>query len=114
MKSSMVLAPLVGLALAGSAWSQTPADHTAHHPSAVAQATAPAMTSAEVRKVDKEAGKITLKHEPIANLDMPAMTMVFRVSDPKFLDEVKTGDKVRVAVDKVGGQFTVTKLERTP
>jgi Cu/Ag efflux protein CusF len=64
--------------------------------------------------VDKEAGKITLKHEAIPNLEMPAMTMVFRGSDPKLLEQVQSGDKVRVAVEKVGGQFTVTKIEQTP
>ncbi len=72
------------------------------------------MTPAEVRKVDKDAGKITLRHEAIQSLDMPPMTMVFRVSDPNFLDQVKAGDKVRVAVEKIGGQFTLTRIELAP
>jgi Cu(I)/Ag(I) efflux system protein CusF len=70
-----------------------------------------AMTRGEVKKVDKDSGKITLRHEPLENLGMPAMTMVFRVADPKFLDAVKQGDKVIFVADKVGGQFTVTKIE---
>ena len=70
-----------------------------------------AMTDAEVRKVDKDAKKITLKHGEIKNLDMPPMTMVFRVKDDAMLDNVKAGDKVKVAIDKVGGQFTVMKIE---
>ncbi len=69
------------------------------------------LTQAEVRKVDKEAAKLTLRHGPIVNLDMPAMTMVFRVSDPLFLETVKTGDKLQVRIEKIGGQFTVTRLE---
>ena len=69
------------------------------------------MIDGEVRKVDKEAGKITLRHGPIANLDMRAMTMVFRVADPKMLDQVKEGDKVRFTADKVNGLFTVTQIE---
>ena len=67
--------------------------------------------SAEVRKVDKETGKITLKHDPIPNLDMPNMTMVFRVTDPAMLDKVKVGDHVRFSADKVNGMFTVTSVE---
>ena len=102
----------LSLALVAPARAQTPPDHNAHHPAQVAQA--PAMTSGEVRKVDKEAGKITLKHEPIANLEMPAMTMVFRVSDPKMLDTVKAGDKVAFSAEKVGGQFTVTRMQPAP
>ena len=69
------------------------------------------MSTAEVRKVDKDARKITLKHGPIKNLDMPGMTMVFHVSDPAMLDQVKTGDKVKFSADKVGDKMTVTKIE---
>ena len=65
----------------------------------------------EVRKVDKETGKITLRHGPIANLEMPAMSMVFQVKDPAFLDQVKAGDKVRFQAEKVGSQYTVTHIE---
>jgi Cu(I)/Ag(I) efflux system periplasmic protein CusF len=65
----------------------------------------------EVRKVDKEQGKVTLRHGPIANLDMPAMTMVFKVADPKMLDTVKQGDKVKFAAENINGALTVTALE---
>ena len=72
----------------------------------------PALADGEVRKVDKEAGKITLRHGEIKHLDMPPMTMVFRVGDPAMLDKVKAGDKVRFATEKIGGQYTITKMER--
>lgn len=89
---------------------QAPA--AADPPQAAASATAPQpQTEAEVRKVDKEAAKLTLRHGPIVNLDMPAMTMVFRVADPAFLEAAKPGDKVLVTIEKVGGQFTVTRIE---
>lgn len=65
----------------------------------------------EVRKIDKEQGKVTLKHGPIVNLDMPAMTMVFKVADPKVLDAIKEGDKVRFAADRVNGAITLTDIE---
>ena len=69
------------------------------------------MTDAEVRKVDKEAKKITLKHAEIKNLDMPGMTMVFQVADPALLDKVKAGDKVKFSAAKTGGAYVVTALE---
>jgi Cu/Ag efflux protein CusF len=71
------------------------------------------MTAAEVRKVDRDANKITLKHGDIENLEMPAMTMVFAVKDPAMLDGLKPGDKVRFTAEKVGGAFTVTRIEST-
>ena len=67
-------------------------------------------TDAEVRKVDKETGKVTLKHGAIANLDMPPMTMVFRVKDAAMLDQVKAGDKVRFKAEKIQGAYTVTEV----
>jgi Cu(I)/Ag(I) efflux system protein CusF len=69
------------------------------------------MTNGEVRKVDRDAKKLTIRHGPIESLGMPPMTMVFQVKDPAMLDQVKTGDKVRFAADKVGGAYTVTKIE---
>lgn len=65
----------------------------------------------EVRKVDKDAKKITIKHGPLQNLDMPPMTMVFQVKDPAMLDQVKAGDKVRFEAQMVGSALTVTKIE---
>jgi len=69
------------------------------------------LTDAEVRKVDKAAGKITLKHGEIKNLDMPPMTMVFGVKDKALLDKVKAGDKVKFSAEKEGGQYVVTGVE---
>nr|WP_297647785.1 copper-binding protein [Hydrogenophaga sp.] len=70
-----------------------------------------ALSEAEVRKVDRAAGKITLKHGEIPNLDMPPMTMVFQVADPALLATVKAGDKVRFSADKVKGAYTVMRIE---
>jgi Cu(I)/Ag(I) efflux system periplasmic protein CusF len=69
------------------------------------------MSEGEIRRVDKDAKKLTIKHGPLANLDMPAMTMVFQVQDPAMLERVKAGDKVKFQAEKVGGAFTVTKIE---
>ena len=70
-----------------------------------------ALTEGEVRKIDMDAKKITLRHGPIANLGMPPMTMVFQVKDPAMLGTVKTGDKVKFAADKVEGAYTVIQIE---
>ena len=68
------------------------------------------MSEGEVRKVDKEAKKITLKHGDIKNLDMPGMTMVFQVKDAALLDKVKAGDKVMFTAEKADGAIVVTDL----
>src|ERR1700681_269906 len=69
------------------------------------------MSDGEVRKIDKEAGKITIKHGPLANLDMPGMTMVFRVKDLAMLDRVKEGDKIKFVADRMDGSLTVIQME---
>ena len=72
---------------------------------------AQAFSDGEIRRVDKDAKKLTIKHGPIPNLNMDSMTMVFQVKDPAMLDQVKAGDKIRFHADKIGGQYTVTKIE---
>ena len=72
-----------------------------------------AMIKGEITKVDAEQGKMTIKHEPIKKFDMDAMTMVFKAADPAMITAVKPGDKVQFNLDKVNGQFTVTKIEKS-
>ena len=70
------------------------------------------LTEGEVRKVDKDAKKITIKHGPIPAIDMPAMTMVFQVKDPAMVDKVKVGDKVKFEAELLpGGRTVVTRIE---
>lgn len=64
----------------------------------------------EVRKVDKAAGKITLKHGEIKSLDLPPMNMAFQVQDPALLDRVKVGDKVSFTAAKINGAYTITAI----
>ena len=68
----------------------------------------------EVTKLDKAGGRVTLKHGEIKNLDMPPMTMVFRVSNPRLLDELAVGSRVRFTAEKVDGQYTVTSVSKAP
>ena len=71
------------------------------------------MVDGQVKKIDKAAGKVTLSHGPLANLgmDMP-MTMVFRVKDAAWLEQMKEGDKIRFVADNVNGAITVVQFER--
>ena len=69
------------------------------------------MADGEIKKIDKDGGKVTIKHGEIKNLDMPSMTMVFRVKDSAILDQAKVGDKIKFSADKINGNFTVTKME---
>lgn len=64
-----------------------------------------------VRKINAEAGKVTLHHGPLAKLDMPAMTMVFRVKDPIWLSQIKPGDRIRFVAERQDGALTVTALQ---
>ena len=89
---------------------QTGGDHESHHADPNATASAATMADGEVRKIDKGAGKVTIRHGPLQNLDMPAMTMVFRVKDPAMLDQLKEGDKIKFAADKINGALTVTEV----
>ncbi len=90
-----------------AAMALTPLAHATSH-----ESTANALTLGEVRKVDKDAKKITIKHREIRNLEMPAMTMVFPVKDEAMLDRVKKGDKVQFTAEKVGGTITVTRIDQ--
>ena len=95
----------------GSAFTSQAAADDAHHQKTEAQPAATGLAQGEVRKVDKEAGKVTIKHGPLTNLDMPAMTMVFRVKDPVMLNQLKAGDKINFVADKIDGAYTVMRLE---
>ncbi|MBN3817001.1 copper-binding protein [Paraburkholderia sp. Se-20369] len=70
------------------------------------------MSHGEIRKVDAAAGKLTIKHGPLENLGMDAMTMVFKVKNPAMLSQVKVGDSIDFVAEEVNGALTVTKLQR--
>ncbi len=82
-------------------------DHGKHKPAAAAD-----MTDGEVRKIDMEGGKVTLKHAEIKSLEMPGMTMVFVVKDKAMLEKLKAGDKVKFKAVNDGGKFTVTEIQQ--
>lgn len=110
MKASNLL--VTALVTIVSTFAQAQSASTDHNPQAShVSPSATSMADGEVRKVDKAAGRLTLRHGPIENLDMPGMTMVFKAADPKLLDTLKEGDKVRFVADRVVGVYTVTHIE---
>lgn len=72
------------------------------------------LSEAEVRKVDRESKKITLKHGAIKSLDMPPMSMVFHVNDASMLDRVSAGERVQFRASNEGGKFTITEIRAAP
>ena len=97
-------------AAAMPALAQTTMDHGKMDHSKMAAPTAADMSDGEVRKIDKEQGKLTLRHGEIKSLDMPGMTMVFTAKDKAMLDGVKVGDKIKFKAAKEGGKLLVVEL----
>ena len=106
--STILLAVTLGLALPLGATAAD--DRATPQQRKSVDSTAP-MSTGEVKKVDKSGGKVTIKHGPLDNLSMPAMTMVFRVKDPAMLDQIKEGDKIKFVAEKVNGAITVIQAE---
>ncbi|API51728.1 hypothetical protein BMW22_08920 [Rhizobium leguminosarum] len=79
--------------------------------SAASGAFAEEFTKGVVNKVDTKAKKVTIKHEDLKNLDMPAMTMVFRVEDPALLEKLKEGSNIEFVAERVNGKITVTQVK---
>jgi Cu(I)/Ag(I) efflux system periplasmic protein CusF len=110
MKTSTLFCSIALSLFATSGFAQTAAPS-----STTATAASPMikdMAEAEVRKVDKEAKKVTLKHGPIKNLDMPGMTMVFQVRDEKLFDKLVSGEKIKFTAEQLQGAFVVTGVEK--
>jgi len=78
---------------------------------AAAAAQAQALVSGEVKKVDKPAGRITLKHAEIKAYDMPPLTGAYKVQDPAMLDKVQVGDHVQFQLDRVNSVYTITRID---
>ena len=103
--SPLLLAALLGLGIAAPAHSAGPTASSAK--AAVPQE----FTQGEVRNIDKQAHKVTLKHGEIKNLGMAPMAMVFVARDPKLLDNFKAGDKVRFKAVYDAGKYVVVDLQ---
>jgi len=103
---------ILGAALAFQASAEDSHKHDAQAAAKPAAAAGAALTDGEVRKVDKAAGKVTIKHGHMPKFDMPPMTMAYRVKDKSMLDKLKPGDKIKFDVDGAGSEFTVLHLEK--
>lgn len=104
----------------GSALAQAPAaaatdSHSSHHPAATAPSAPPAdLSEGEITRWDPRTLRLTLKHGEIKNLEMPPMTMVFRVADAGVVGDLKPGDKVRFRAEQVSGAYHVQRIEKAP
>ncbi len=107
---NITLALLSALAFSSALAQTAPAPAPAA--TSAAQANTKDMAEAEVRKIDKEAKKVTLKHGPIKNLDMPPMTMVFQVRDASLFDKMAAGDKIMFTAEQMQGAYVVTGVEK--
>ena len=114
--TTLVSATVLSASLSFSALAQTAAPNTAAAPASDSMAAKKIdpkdMAEAEVRKIDKDAKKVTLKHGPIKNLDMPGMTMVFQVKDVALLDKFVVGEKIMFTAEQQQGAYVVTGAER--
>ncbi len=106
----------VGLLALGAVTAQAQTATGAPGATAAGSAAAPttAKAEAEVRRVEAATGRVQLRHGPIANLDMPPMTMVFRVKSPALLEGLKEGDRILFTAEKIDGAYTVTSVEKRP
>ena len=116
--TKITAATLIAIASTGFAAAQEHGSHAGHGAPAKPvpahaghQAPAVEMTDGEIKKIDKEIGKIMIRHGEIRNLGMAPMTMAFRVKDPAVLNQVKAGDKVKFAADRVNGAITIVQIE---
>jgi Cu(I)/Ag(I) efflux system periplasmic protein CusF len=107
MKTSSLLLVSAALAFNAAAFAQASAPSAAQPQASVADE----WTDGEIRKIDKEAGKVTLKHGEIRNLGMPPMAMTFEARDAKVLGGFKAGDKVRFRADFVNGKYMLRDIE---
>ncbi|GAB1392736.1 hypothetical protein MASR1M60_08990 [Rhodocyclaceae bacterium] len=69
------------------------------------------LSEGTVKKIDAPTQRVMLAHGPIANLNMPPMTMMFKVKDAAMLKQIKDGDKVRFRVEDLGGDYTIVRIE---
>ena len=123
MKKTFLPIPLAASLLllgTGTAWAQAAAaaasdSHSSHHTEATAAPAPQAdLSEGEITRWDPRTLRLTLKHGEIKNLEMPPMTMVFRVADASVVGDLKPGDKVRFRAEQVNGAYHVQRIEKAP
>lgn len=102
---------IAAVAAGGALFCLLPSAVAAGHDHGAAASADTALADGTVKRIDKAAGLVTLAHGPIANLQMPGMTMPFRVADPAWLGRFKAGDKVRFRVEEKDGGLVIVRIE---
>ena len=111
MKTALPLALVLLFATPLASAAEHADSHAMHHDTEASAKKVP-LSQGTVKKLDKAKGLVTIAHGPLTNLDMPAMTMSFKLKDPTWLDQLKPGDKISFLAEEIGGALTVTRLER--
>ena len=101
------------LLVSSAAWFTTVYAQDKHHSpaDAVSAVFASHMADGEIKKINRDSKKMTIKHGDIKSLDMPGMTMVFQIRDTALLETFKAGDKVKFVIEKLDGAFVVTSMQ---
>jgi Cu(I)/Ag(I) efflux system periplasmic protein CusF len=107
---TLALAAMLATAITAPSYAQQQAADNSAQTTAQAQAEV-ALADGEIRKVNPETKKLTIRHGPLVKLGMPPMTMVFRVKDPAMLNTLNRGDKIKFSAEKINGAYTVTHIE---
>ncbi len=119
-RSTMLALLLAALACTGAgAQVSGGAGHGAHTPPltqgepVIRPGTVSDWADGEIRRIDRENGRLTIRHGDIPSLDMPPMSMVFGVRERSWIDALKPGDRIRfkATVDQGSNKFTVVELE---
>ena len=111
LNALMLVSTLLAGAVSAHAASHSGAPMGADAKKDTAMAAPADMANGEIRKVDLDNKKITIKHGEIKSLDMPGMTMVFQVKDAALLGKAKVGDKIRFKAEKSGSAIVVTDIQ---
>lgn len=115
LRCACAAAFLAGLLfVSAEAQAQSPAGPPPPQATPAAHADALPLSDGEITRWDPRTLRVTLRHGAIQNLEMPPMTMVFRVADASVLGSLQPGDKVRFRAEQVSGAYHVTRIEKAP
>lgn len=79
-----------------------------------AQPSANDFIAGRIVSIDAEGGRITLRHNGIPHLHLPAGTTTFRYVEPRLIIGRAPGDNVRFRADRYDMELRMTALVHVP